>query len=578
MNWKYIYRTLLLASLVVGGLFLYQWWQGGQNVEAPAVYLPDFSFTVSTPHMKIAVGSTASYDAHIAFLDDFNSTSVALWARGVPAGITAIYAPNPLPHQGAAAFTLRGDGTEKAGTYRLTMGATAESITRTQDVELIISADPDFEINISPKTQSVAAGKGVSYEATVTSINGFSGPVNLSIYGLPNGSSASFTLNSLTPPATSVFTINTTADIPQEQYSFSVTGASGDNTRSIQAFLNVTAPGSAWTISSIGTTGSKNNTVRVGPARNDGINRIYVGTLGTGRVIEFSWDGSSWSNPLDIGGSPIGEEIHNMTIGSGRNDGVLRIYAGSIDDNLYEFTYSGSGWTQTTVGAPSGDAFHAVVGSGRNDGVNRVYAVRDTSAWEYTWTGTDWSAVLIGKVSRGVVHGIALGDGRGEGSTHIYIASTGGGVYEGTFSDGTWSLVSMGDSGDTRNVGVGIGRNDGVQHVYAALLQGGRVREFTWSGTSWKFSELTDSVGAQLVHAYVLAGRGDGVERVYTSSGNGNSYEFSWNGSGWTTYTLGGGTGYMYGFHFGEGRNDGIVRLYGGSFNTRVYEYTWSAP
>jgi hypothetical protein len=105
------------------------------------------------------------------------------------------------------------------------------------------------------------------------------------------------------------------------------------------------------------------------------------------------------------------------------------------------------------------------------------------------------------------------------------------------------------------------------------------MREFTWSGSNWTFVNMP-STGTQNVHAYIIPGRNDGVNRLYTDNGNGKVWEYSWTGSGWTTYNLGGGSDYMYGLHFGRGRNDGILRLYSadrGSVN-RVYEFTWTTP
>lgn len=575
---KHILAIVALVLIAGGILTWYQWEHREQGNQAIAENNPGFSLSVKDSIKKIAVGGTVSYEPQVAFLNGFNSTQTNLWVKDVPPGITATYELDPLPHQGASVLTLRGDGSEKPGTYILTMGATAEGLTHTQNITLVVSGEPDFRISISPTTQAVAAEEIVSYELTLTSINEFSDPVTLSVSDIPNGVSTSFAPKQIIPSATSILTITTSGAAPQGEYPLLVTATNGNNSHSIQAVLNVTAPGSAWTISPIGQTGSKNNTVRVGPARNDNIDRVYVGTIETGRVIEFSWNGTRWSGPVDIGGSLLGEEIHNMTIGPGRNDGILRIYVASIDDNLYELTYNGSGWKQTAVGTPGGDAFHAVVGNGRNDGINRLYASRGTRVWEYTWTGTDWNSVLIGEVSGGVAHGMAIGNGRNEGKNRIYVASTGSGVYEAIFYQGAWSLVKMGDWGDVRNVSVGPGRNDGIQRIYGALLKEGGVREFTWNKNRWSFKNLTDHVGEQLVHAYILPGRGDGVYRVYSSGGKGNSYEFTWNGSSWTKYTLGGGIGYMYGFHFGQSRNNDITRLYGGSFDTRIYEYTWSAP
>jgi hypothetical protein len=62
--------------------------------------------------------------------------------------------------------------------------------------------------------------------------------------------------------------------------------------------------------------------------------------------------------------------------------------------------------------------------------------------------------------------------------------------------------------------------------------------------------------------------------RVYGASGNGNAYEFSWNGSGWTSATLGGGGDYLYGFHVGRTR-DGRNRLYGSNFGSEVLEFSF---
>jgi hypothetical protein len=314
----------------------------------------------------------------------------------------------------------------------------------------------------------------------------------------------------------------------------------------------------------------------VGGGRNDGINRLYVGTVTSGRVIEFSWNGTNWGTGLDIGGSPTGVEIHNLGIGDGRNDGINRIYACSLDGNLYEITYGGGAWTQTTVGSPTGYCTHAAVGPGRTDGIDRLYATRGLYVWEYTWNAptANWNAVAVGRIATGITHGISIGPGRSGSINYLYVATTNSGTWEGSFVNGGWSLDPMGDAGDVRNVNAGVGRNDGVMRVYAAT-QTGEIREFTWNGSAWTFSPLVNPFGFTLVHAYVASGRNDGLMRIYSSGADGSVYEFTYSGSGWTAVSLGGGTGYAYGFHLGIGHSDGRVRLYGASFDRLVYEYTF---
>jgi hypothetical protein len=110
--------------------------------------------------------------------------------------------------------------------------------------------------------------------------------------------------------------------------------------------------------------------------------------------------------------------------------------------------------------------------------------------------------------------------------------------------------------------------------VYSATAAG-ELREFTWNGSAWSFANAGPPLGATLIHANVANARGDGVNRVYTSGADGTVHEFTYSGGAWTNTSLGGGTGYLYGFHLGHGRNDGRMRLYGASFDHLVYEYSW---
>jgi hypothetical protein len=547
------------------------------DMTTPIGAAPDFSFAAYPSPKTIEPDGATFYEAEVTFLNGFTSYEVVFWVTGLPAGVTGEYAPNPIPHQGRTALNLTASNAP-TGTYTLTMGATAEGITHSQNVTLIVSSTPDFSMSVEPITNNVAAGgAGADYQVTLGSINNFANPVSLSVSGLPSGVSASFTPAAATPPATSVLTITAGSSTVPGQYSLTVTGTSGSTVRSTAATLIVTTSSSntVWTVAPMGSTGVHNNTVRVGPVRNDGVERVYIGTIPTGRVLEYSWNGSAWSAPLNVGGSPAGLEIHNMEIGTGRNDGVTRIYACSLDRNVYEISYSAGTWTQTVVGTLNSEAMHAVVGAGRNDGVNRVYSVSTSNLYESTWNGSGWTTTLVGGIPG--AHGITIGVGRNNALNSLYIGSISSGTYEARYVSGAWTISPMGDSGDVRNVGLGVGRRDGIVRVYSALYNG-QVRELSWNGSGWTAALLGPSIGSPLIHAYVLPGRNDGVNRVYTSGGTGNAYEYTWNGSSWTMYNMGGGTDYLYGFHYGVGRNDGLLRLYGADRGTinQVYEYSWS--
>jgi len=377
----------------------------------------------------------------------------------------------------------------------------------------------------------------------------------------------------------STLTVASQATTAPGVYPLTVTAAAGSLSHAIQVSLTVSG-GTTWKTSIVGSTGEENNSVILGDGHNDGVDRLYVGTVSRGHIMEFTWNGTSWASPVDIGGSVItsasDRNMHNMGFGPGRNDSLNRLYGCSTDGNLYELSYSG-GWTQTTVGTPVGECTHAAVGTARNDGTNRLYASRGPWIFEYTWNVDRWDQLAVGSVVAGLAHGIFIGPGRADGQNNIYVASTASGSYEARFSAGAWTMTRLGDNGDIANLSVGIGRTDGIPRVYTAVRITGQIREFTWNGTGWT-TTLSASVpaGEWLIHANVADGRGDGVNRVYASGSAGNLFEFTWNGASWDALTLsGGGSSYMYGFFFGNGRNDGKTRLYASSFNHNVYEYSF---
>lgn len=103
------------------------------------------------------------------------------------------------------------------------------------------SPNPDFGLTISPSSQSVQAGDSTAYSATVTPINGFSGAVDLSVSGLPNGVTASFNPSSVTGSGTSQLTIATTGSVASGTYPFTVAATSGTLTHTVSLNLTVSA-------------------------------------------------------------------------------------------------------------------------------------------------------------------------------------------------------------------------------------------------------------------------------------------------------------------------------------------------
>ncbi|MBI4530097.1 MAG: PD40 domain-containing protein, partial [Candidatus Latescibacteria bacterium] len=103
-------------------------------------------------------------------------------------------------------------------------------------------AVPDFTINAMPSSRNVTLGNSTTYTVVVTSQNGFTSPVNLTVTGLPSGTSPSFTPASVTPPDSSTLTITTGNATPQGSFTLTITGSGGGKSRSAQITLVAARP------------------------------------------------------------------------------------------------------------------------------------------------------------------------------------------------------------------------------------------------------------------------------------------------------------------------------------------------
>jgi len=87
---------------------------------------------------------------------------------------------------------------------------------------------PDFTVSASPSSQAVVAGNAISYTATASPLNGFSGAVNLSVSGLPSGATGSFSPTSITGGSgSSTLTVATSAATTPGTYTLTITGTNG---------------------------------------------------------------------------------------------------------------------------------------------------------------------------------------------------------------------------------------------------------------------------------------------------------------------------------------------------------------
>jgi hypothetical protein len=208
------------------------------------VSTPDFSLSVTPSSQTINQGNPTSYTVTLNSISGYSGT-VSFGLSGQPAGVTFNFAPATVTASGSTVLNIATATTTTPGTYTLTINATDGTITHTIPVTLVITPAGDFQISTSIASQTVNPGLSTSYGITVTSLNGFSGAVSLSLSGLPAGATATFNPGSIIGAGTSSLAVSTSPSTPAGVYNMVVTGTSGAivHTVGVQLIVNPATPG-----------------------------------------------------------------------------------------------------------------------------------------------------------------------------------------------------------------------------------------------------------------------------------------------------------------------------------------------
>ena len=100
-----------------------------------------------------------------------------------------------------------------------------------------------FLFSIAPGLQKVEPGGSASFKVTVSSFSNFSGEIEFTPHGLPEGATANFTPNSVHVPESTTLTIWTSASTPSDTYPIFISGRSGKLNPTASVLLIVTANG-----------------------------------------------------------------------------------------------------------------------------------------------------------------------------------------------------------------------------------------------------------------------------------------------------------------------------------------------
>ncbi|MEW5760398.1 MAG: hypothetical protein AB1779_06505 [Candidatus Thermoplasmatota archaeon] len=169
-----------------------------------------------------------------------NVTFTALF----PKGIEYSFIPNELIPTNITILVIKANESIETGEYETMIFAKGET-TNSIKIKLIVRsiASADFIIEVNPKHASVIADYSVEFTVIVSSVNNFSQQISLNITGLVEGMEGKFSNPILYPPASTKLTIFTSANSPEGNYIFILTGYGNGIYHNLTISLSVGALG-----------------------------------------------------------------------------------------------------------------------------------------------------------------------------------------------------------------------------------------------------------------------------------------------------------------------------------------------
>lgn len=200
-----------------------------QLIPSPADIPPTGTITSPPSNVTITAGQSVSFAGSGTDPDG----TIAAYSWSFPGGTpstSSLASPGNVTYPAAGSFTAKLTVTDNANL------ADPNPPTRTITVN---PAQGDFVLSVSPTTLTVVRGQAASDNVSVSALQGFSGQVSLSVSGLPQRTSASWSTSTVSGSGTAVLTIRANKPARSGTYTLTITGTSGNLVHSVSLPLAI---------------------------------------------------------------------------------------------------------------------------------------------------------------------------------------------------------------------------------------------------------------------------------------------------------------------------------------------------
>jgi hypothetical protein len=281
---------------------------------------PDFNINVSPATITTNPGGSGSFTVSTSGLNGFNGL-VGIAISGLPVGASTL-PPSPFNVVAGNSQTVSWSipSTASPGSYSVMVSGSSGSLAHSVTLALTVNPPPDFSIALSPSAVAANVGTSTSsFTASITGLNGFTNSIDVTISGLPNGTTCSPASFGVAAGGNQTVTITVPTAASNGEYTVTATGTSGSLTHS--ALLALTIVGQAsittWHYDNA-RTGANINETTLTPAN--------VNSTNFGKLATFPVDGFVVGHPLYLlGVNILGQGVHNV------------VYVATMHDSVYAF-------------------------------------------------------------------------------------------------------------------------------------------------------------------------------------------------------------------------------------------------
>ncbi|HEX9239464.1 MAG TPA: hypothetical protein VF910_02265 [Candidatus Bathyarchaeia archaeon] len=201
----------------------------------------DFSLSANPSTVSFNAGTTSSFTVTVSSLNGFTGTVNLSTNVSPSSGLSAGCSPNAI--SGGSGTSTCSLNSSTPGSYTVQVTGTSGSLSHTVSVSVSVMQPPpppDFAVSANPTSLSIVQGFSGSSTITVTSQNGFTGTVTLSITTNSTNLACSPSSGSITG-GSGTFTLSCSGSVAGN-YLSKVTGTSGTLSHATSVTYTITTP------------------------------------------------------------------------------------------------------------------------------------------------------------------------------------------------------------------------------------------------------------------------------------------------------------------------------------------------